>query len=325
MRHGVCILPEYPWREAEPLWRRAEEMGFDHAWTYDHLVWAGLPQAPWHSTVATLTAAAMVTERIGLGTLVSSPNFRHPVTLARDALTLGDISGGRVLLGVGAGGDLDSSLLGDELSRGERSRRFREFVPLLDRCLREDHVEHEGEFYRAVDARNKIAVPTPLLVAADGPMAMGVAATHGAGWITTGPAAGDWAQRDAVDQWWAGVAEAAHRFTEAEQAVAGQAESEQAEQTEQTEQAEQAVAGHAVQAATQPNASGRGRTRPALDRYLTLDASGPAALSSVEFLTDQVGRAAALGFTDVIVHWPRPEPPYDSDLRVLEDYLASVS
>lgn len=300
MRHGICILPEYPWREAEPIWRRAEEMGFDHAWTYDHLVWGGLPDAPWHSTVATLTAAAMVTERIGLGTLVSSPNFRHPVALARDALTLQDISGGRVLLGVGAGGDLDSRVLGDDLSRGERSRRFREFVPLLERSLSEDHIDHDGEFYRVVDARNQISQPTPLLVAADGPRAMEVAVRYAEGWVTTGPAAGDWAERDAVDQWWAGVAEAAGRFTEAERAA-----------TEQP-------------AGRQPDVSATAARRPALARYLTLDASGPAALSSVDFLTDQVGRAEELGFTDVIVHWPRPEPPYQSDLKVLEDYVTSL-
>lgn len=299
MRHGICILPEYPWREAEPIWRRAEEMGFDHAWTYDHLVWGGLPDAPWHSTVATLTAAAMVTDRIGLGTLVSSPNFRHPVALARDALTLQDISGGRVLLGVGAGGDLDSRVLGDDLTRGERSRRFREFVPLLERSLREDHVDHDGEFYRAVDARNQISEPTPLLVAANGPRAMDLAVRYAAGWVTTGPAAGDWAERDAVDQWWTGVAEVAERFTDAEQAAGEHADG---------------------------NGSGGAVVEPRspIARYLTLDASGPAALSSVEFLTDQVGRAEELGFTDVVVHWPRAEPPYQSDIAVLEGYLGTL-
>lgn len=311
MRHGICILPEYPWREAEPLWRRAEELGFDHAWTYDHLVWGGLPDAPWHSTVATLTAAALVTERIGLGTLVSSPNFRHPFALARDALTLQDISGGRLLLGVGAGGDLDSSVLGEELTRGERSRRFREFVPLLDRCLREDHVDHDGEFYRAVDARNQISEPTPLLVAADGPRAMEVAATYAAGWVTTGPAAGDWAERDAVDQWWGGVADAARRFTEIEQAARERTTGVRAD-------GGQSALDDAVTAL-----AGDGQRQP-VARYLTLDASGPAALTSVEFLTHQVGRAEELGFTDVIVHWPRPEPPYQSDLKVLEGYLASL-
>ncbi|MCK0110606.1 LLM class flavin-dependent oxidoreductase [Ornithinimicrobium sp. F0845] len=295
MRHGVCILPEYPWAEAQHLWRRAEELGFDHAWTYDHLVWAGLPDSPWHSTVATLTAAAMVTERIRLGTLVSSPNFRHPVTLARDVVTLDDISGGRILLGVGAGGDLDARLLGDELTRGERSRRFREFVPLLDRALREDHVTHEGTFYRTVDVRNRTPSATPLLVAADGPRAMALAVQYAEGWVTTGPASGDWAERDAVDEWWRGVADAAQRFSDAEHAA------------------------HEAWAAEAGSAS-----RPALDRYLTLDAGGPAVLSSVEFLTDQVGRAEELGFTDVIVHWPRSADPYRADLAVLEDYVASL-
>ena len=288
MRHGVCILPEHPWAEAEPLWRRAEELGFDHAWTYDHLVWAGLPDAPWHSTVATLTAAAMVTERIRLGTLVASPNFRHPVTLARDVVTLDDISGGRVLLGVGAGGDLDARILGEELTRGERSRRFREFVPLLRRCLREDHVNHAGEFYRAVDARNRTPSDTPLLVAADGPRAMSLAVQYAEGWVTSGPAGGEWAERDAVEQWWRGVTEAASRFTEAEQA-----------------------AGDVVR-------------RAPLDRYLVLDAMGPTALSSVESLTDQVGRAEELGFTDVIVHWPRPKAPYRAELAVLEGFAANL-
>lgn len=290
MRHGICILPEYPWAEAAPIWRRAEELGFDHAWTYDHLVWAGLPDSPWHSTVATLTAAAMVTDRIRLGTLVASPNFRHPMTLARDIVTLEDISGGRVLLGVGAGGDLDATVLGELLSRGERSRRFREFVPLLDRCLREDHVDHTGEFYAAVDARNRTPVSTPLVVAAEGPRAMHLAVTYAEGWVTTGPTGGDWSQRDDVERWWRGVAELTERFTAAEQA------------------------GLSLDGSKSP-----------LDRYLTLDASGPAALSSVDFLAEQVGRAEELGFTDVIVHWPRRQAPYAGDLAVLETYLGSVT
>lgn len=291
MRHGVCILPEYPWSQAQHLWRQAEELGLDHAWTYDHLVWGGLPDAPWHSTVATLTAAAMVTERIGLGTLVSSPNFRHPVALARDVVTLEDISGGRILLGVGAGGDLDSGLLGQELSRGQRSRRFREFVPLLHRALREDHLEHEGEFYQVRDARNLTPTQTGLLVAAHGPRAMALAASYAEGWVTTGPGGEDWAESGAVDRWWAGVAQAAQRLTEAEAEVAAEA-----------------------------GAAGR----HSLDRYLTLDASGPPALTSVDFLTEQVGRAAELGFTDVIVHWPRAEDPYRGDLGALEAYMSGL-
>ena len=80
MRFGITILPEHRWTDAAPLWRRAEEYGFDHAWTYDHLVWAGLPDSPWFGALPTLTAAATVTSTMRLGTFVSSPNYRHPTS-----------------------------------------------------------------------------------------------------------------------------------------------------------------------------------------------------------------------------------------------------
>lgn len=86
-------------------------MGFDHAWTYDHLVWGGLPDSQWFSCVPTLTAAAGVTERIALGAFVVSPNFRHPVSFSREVQTLVDISDGRFLLGLGVGGTPDDTLL----------------------------------------------------------------------------------------------------------------------------------------------------------------------------------------------------------------------
>src|SRR6266540_4302904 len=131
LRVGVLILPERPWRESCVRWQRAEELGFDHAWTYDHLAWRGHRDRPWFSAIPTLTAAALATDRIRLGTLVASPNFRHPVTLD-------DISGGRVTLGIGAGSTgWDATMLGAEpWSPSERRERFREFVELTDILLR---------------------------------------------------------------------------------------------------------------------------------------------------------------------------------------------
>ena len=72
MRLGVLILPEHHWPAAADKWLRAEELGFDHAWTYDHIAWGDLRDATWFASVPTLAAAACVTSTIRLGTLVRS-------------------------------------------------------------------------------------------------------------------------------------------------------------------------------------------------------------------------------------------------------------
>ena len=284
MRFGITILPEHRWADAAPLWRGAEELGFDHAWTYDHLVWAGLPDAPWFGTTPTLTAAAMVTGRVGLGTLVSSPNYRHPVTFMRDLLALDDISGGRLICGLGTGGDLDSRILGDALTVRQRVDRFHEFTELLDRLLREDHVEHDGAFYRAADARTlpgPVQQPRiPFVIAANGPRSLRLAAAHGAGWVTTGGRA------ETLEEWWSSVAELSLRLE------------------------------HSLADA--------GRDAGAIDRYLLLDSSPVYSLDSVELFEEMAGRAGDLGFTDVITHWPRPEGVYAGEVAVLEDVASRL-
>lgn len=279
MELGVVILPEHRWGEARGLWRRAEELGFAHAWTYDHLVWAGLPDSPWFGTTPTLAAAAVVTSRIRLGTLVSSPNYRHPYVFARDLLALDDISGGRLVCGLGTGGDLDSRILGEDLGVRERVDRFAEFTELLDRLLREDHVTHDGRFYRARDARTlpgPVQQPrVPLVIAANGPRSLRLAAALGSGWVTIGRRA------ETVGEWWQSVGELAGRLDEA--------------------------------------LASRGRDTTEFDRYLSLDASPRFSLESVGVFEEMAGRAAELGFTDVITHWPRPEGVYAGRLAVLEE------
>ncbi|MDY6811689.1 MAG: LLM class flavin-dependent oxidoreductase, partial [Actinomycetota bacterium] len=203
MRYGICILPDRPWSQTRPQWQRAEEMGFDHAWTYDHLVWGGLPESQWFSCIPTLTAAAGVTEHIGLGAFVVSPNFRHPVAFSREVQTLVDISGGRFLLGLGVGGTPDDTLLGlPPFSVRQRVARFREFTLTLDATLRDDHVTRDGEFYRAQDMRlvgGSVRGRVPLLVAANGPRNVRFAAHHGDGWITTG------SPSTSLDEWFDGI------------------------------------------------------------------------------------------------------------------------
>jgi alkanesulfonate monooxygenase SsuD/methylene tetrahydromethanopterin reductase-like flavin-dependent oxidoreductase (luciferase family) len=289
VRYGIIILADRRWGQAARRWRLAEEYGFDHAWTYDHLGWRDLVDGPWFDAVPTLAAAATVTERIPLGTLVASPNFRHPVSFARQLTALDDISGGRLLLGLGAGAggtSFDTKVLGAaELTLRERADRFAEFTELLDLLLREDHVSWRGQYYAAVDARNLpgcVQRPrVPFVVAANGRRAMGLAARFGQGWVTTGTT-GSAARGEA--EWWRSVAEAAASMDEA--------------------------------------LASAGRARDQVRRYLSLDASGAYALSSAERFADATGKAADLGFTDVITHWPRESGHYAGDESVLEAVAA---
>ncbi|MCZ4498779.1 MAG: putative monooxygenase, partial [Marmoricola sp.] len=77
---STVILPHQRWHDgASASWQRAEALGFGAAYTYDHLSWRTFRDGPWFGAVPTLTAAAAVTSTIRLGTLVTSPNFRHPV------------------------------------------------------------------------------------------------------------------------------------------------------------------------------------------------------------------------------------------------------
>lgn len=281
LRHGIVVLPEHRWAEASPRWRAVEEMGFAHAWTYDHLVWGGLPDAPVFAFAPTLALASTVTSTIGLGVFVASPNYRHPYVLARDAITLDDASGGRFLLGVGAGGDLDSRILGDARPLRERVDRFHEFAALLGRLLGEDHVDHEGRFYATRDARTlpePVRARVPLVVAANGPRSVRLAAGVGDAWATYG------GRGDTLDGWFAHVADLAARFDDAREEA------------------------------------GRGP----LDRFLLLDSSPRYALESLDLYAEMTGRAAELGFTDVVTHWPRPEDPYGGSVAVLETVAAEV-
>lgn len=193
MRLSTVILPIYSWpTEGRALWQRAEQFGLHAAYTYDHLSWRTFRDEPWFGAMETLTAAAAATERMRLGTMVTSPNFRHPVTLAKELMTLDDVSGGRVTAGVGAGGNgFDATTLGgDGWSVKERAERFAEFVPLLDELLSSQSTTREGTYYSAHEARmipGCVQQPRlPLTVAATGPRGMGLAVRHGDGWVTTG-------------------------------------------------------------------------------------------------------------------------------------------
>ncbi|MFB7497356.1 LLM class flavin-dependent oxidoreductase [Streptomyces sp. NPDC056161] len=290
LRLSTVILPYRRWHEGgRSAWQRAEELGFHTAYTYDHLSWRSFRDGPWFGAVPTLTAAAGVTERIRLGTLVTSPNFRHPVTLAKELISLDDISGGRITLGIGAGGNgFDATVLGQEpWTPKERADRFAEFVPLLDRLLTDDGadgVSHTGDFYSAHEART---VPgcvqrprLPFAVAATGPRGMRLAARHGQAWVTTGD----------PKLYETGTAE------QSRQALRHQAEK-------------------LVKACADI-----GRDADALDKVLltgfTPDRGRP--LQSLDAFVDFAGRHRELGFTEIVIHWPIPDSDFAADESVFE-------
>jgi alkanesulfonate monooxygenase SsuD/methylene tetrahydromethanopterin reductase-like flavin-dependent oxidoreductase (luciferase family) len=284
MRHGITILAQDSWPEARRKWVLAEELGFDHVWTYDHLSWRSLADEPWGATVPTLTAAATATSRIRLGTFVASPNFRHPVPFAKELATVDDISGGRLLLGVGSGGTgFDAFVLGQPgYTPRQRHERFAEFVERLDTLLRfegpdDAGISFDGEWFTAVSAR-MVGTPAqsprlPFMIAANGPKGLALAARFGQGWVTTGN------EQLVGDDWWNGVAELAKRLDDAADAA--------------------------------------GRDPGTLDRYLSLDSEKVYSLASVGAFEDASGRAAELGFTDVISHWPRRDGIYAGSEDVL--------
>ena len=284
MRIGVVILPELRWPGARSVWCRAEELGFEHAWTYDHLAWRSLRNSTWFAAVPTLTAAAMATQQIRLGLLVATPNFRHPVPFAKEMVALDDISGGRLTLGIGAGGaGWDATMLGQTpWSTRERADRFAEFVRLSDLLLRQPETSFAGTHYSASEARTYpgcVQQPRiPFAVAATGPRGMRLAARYGQTWVTIGDRMG------------------------AEAMSAEQGASVVREQMAQLEDACAQV----------------GRDPSSVRRLVLSGALLDPGLASIEAFRDTIGRYAEVGVTDFVVHWPRSAEPYAADLATFE-------
>jgi alkanesulfonate monooxygenase SsuD/methylene tetrahydromethanopterin reductase-like flavin-dependent oxidoreductase (luciferase family) len=273
LRVGVSLVQEQRWATDRHRWRAADEAGFATIWTLDHLSWRSLRDGPWYAAMPLLTAAAGVTTRARLGTLVASPNYRHPVPFAKEVMTLDEISGGRFDLGLGAGAggpSADATVLGEpDLSPRDRTQRFEDFVGMLDQLLTQPATTQRTTWYAAVDARmipGCVQQPrVPFTIGATGPRGLLLAAQHASTWVTYGPADG------ATDEatWWRALREQQDRLDRACVAVG----------------------------------------RPARDvrrmALLGLEVSWPQ--SSPAAWDDLTGRLEAEGFTDVVVHWPRPQ------------------
>ena len=145
-------LPEVerfvPWPELIAMAEAAEAVGFDSIWLGDHLLYDlpdGSVRGPWEAFTS-LAALAAVTSRVQLGTLVASLGFHEPPMLAKMAATVDAISGGRFILGVGAGwNQREYTAYGYPFDH--RVDRFEEAFGIVRRLLAGDTVTHEGTYY----------------------------------------------------------------------------------------------------------------------------------------------------------------------------------
>lgn len=194
MRFSVWPNPSQPWTEIGAVARHAEETGWDGVYFADHF----MPNAPdpapgdtiecW-SVMAALAAAV---PRVRLGTLVCGNTYRHPAVLANIAAAVDNISGGRLLLGLGAGWqENEHRAYGiDFFTTKERLERLEEACQVVRGLLDDERATFEGRYYRLDDAPNEpkpVQQKLPLLIGGGGEkVTMRIAATYADEWNVWG-------------------------------------------------------------------------------------------------------------------------------------------
>ncbi|HEU4973866.1 MAG TPA: LLM class flavin-dependent oxidoreductase [Baekduia sp.] len=191
LRVGVQ-LPEVErhvtWPEYRAMATAAEEVGFDSIWIGDHLLYRpgarGAETGPWDAWTL-LAALAAATERVALGPLVACTAFHPPGVLARMAANLAEVSGGRFVLGLGAGWNADEfAAFGLPFDRPVS--RFEEAFDLVRRLLAGERVTVEGRYVQAHDAvlLPRPAEPPPMMIGSNGPRMLRIALPHVQAWNT---------------------------------------------------------------------------------------------------------------------------------------------
>ncbi|NJD27763.1 MAG: LLM class flavin-dependent oxidoreductase [Chloroflexi bacterium] len=166
---------------------RAEAAGLDSVWVFDHLIFRfpGEPDEGLHEAWTTLAALAPIVPRVELGALVMCSSFRNAALMAKMAGTLDDLSGGRLILGLGSGWH-EAEYRAFGFPFDHRVSRFAEDLEVIARLLRGETVSLEGE-YRHYEAAELIPRPhrqAPILVAAKGPRMLELTARWADAWNT---------------------------------------------------------------------------------------------------------------------------------------------
>ncbi|MGB0112290.1 MAG: LLM class flavin-dependent oxidoreductase [Ilumatobacteraceae bacterium] len=276
-----------PWSAQARGYRWAEEVGYDVVYTADHLTHPMFPELWLGEAFTTLTAAAAITDRIMLGTLVASSVFRTPVSLARIAMTVQDLSAGRLIMGIGAGAsfcaEADRGVRG---SVGEMSDRFTDVVRGCLAVL-DGATDWQGDTmsFRGLQttARPEGVGSPELLLAGHGPRSLALAAAHADTWNTYG---GPGTAELEGDEFWQLVGRQVAGFGEA--------------------------------------CERQGRDPASVRRSVLLGFGRVLPASSVDSYLDAAERAAALGFDELIVHGSSWADGVPRDLDVHEQALAQL-
>jgi probable F420-dependent oxidoreductase len=190
LRVGIQ-LPEVErivrWPELRSMAQLAEDVGFDSVWLGDHLLYRltdGSTRGPWEVWTS-LAAIAASTSRIRLGPLVAATAFHAPAMLAKLAATVDEVSGGRLILGLGAGwNETEFEAFGFPFDH--RIDRFEEAFTVIRTLLREGRIDFDGRY---VQARNAELLPPParpggppILIGSTGPRMLGITMAHADAW-----------------------------------------------------------------------------------------------------------------------------------------------
>ena len=193
LRFGLKLSGQDTTIEAlRAVWRIADEGGFDHVWDFDHLasIGGGGPDRPIFEGWSLQAAMAEATQRVRIGCLVTGNTYRNPALLAKIAVTVDHLSGGRLELGIGAAwAEIEHRMYGIE-GLDHRVGRLSESLQILKSLFTKERTNFEGRYYRMTDA---IANPKPvqkphppLWIGASGPSTLRLVARHADVWNIAG-------------------------------------------------------------------------------------------------------------------------------------------
>ena len=178
---------EVRWPEVLDMVRAIEDLGYDSIWVGEHLLyrWPDRPaRGPWEAWTS-MAAIAAATSRVEFGPLVACTNFHNPALLAKQAATIDEISGGRFILGLGAGwNETEFGAFGFPFDH--RIDRFEEAFTIIRTLLRDGAIDFDGQFYQARDCELLPRGPRPdgppLMIGSRGPRMLRITLPHVDSW-----------------------------------------------------------------------------------------------------------------------------------------------